>query len=49
VAGENVEGDNVDLRGYEPTQPEFDLEIDDLHYLKLTIKSKIFLYEGCSQ
>jgi len=48
VAGENVEGDNVDLGGYEPTQPKFDLEIDDPHYLKPTIESKIFLSEGCA-
>jgi hypothetical protein len=47
VVGENVEGDNVDLGGYEPTQPEFDLEIDDPHYRKLATESKIFLYEGC--
>jgi len=48
VVGENVEGDNVDLGGYEPTQHESDLKIDDLHYLKLATKSKVTLYEGCA-
>jgi hypothetical protein len=48
VADKNVEGDNVDLGGYGPTQLEFDLQIDDLHYLKLAIESKVSMYEGCA-
>jgi hypothetical protein len=27
----------VDLGGHGPTQPKFDLEIDDPHYIKLPI------------
>jgi hypothetical protein len=48
VAGKNVEGDNVDLGGYGPTQLEFHLQIDDPHYLKLAIESKVSMYEGCA-
>jgi hypothetical protein len=48
VAGKNVEGDNVDLGGYGPTQLEFHLQIDDPHYLKLATKSKVSMYEGCA-
>jgi hypothetical protein len=48
VTGENVEGDNVDLGGYGPTQPKFDLEIDNPHYIKLAIESNVSLYEGCA-
>jgi hypothetical protein len=48
VAGKNAERDNVDLGGYGPTQPEFDLQINDPHYLKLAIESKVSMYEGCA-
>jgi hypothetical protein len=44
VTRENVEGDNVDFRGYGPTQ----LESNHPHYLKLASESKVALYEGCA-